>query len=83
MANTLFDENFGGDHGNTHLAVGKAYHDACSLSPSQLTSEDFQNLGYNDSPEHTDIIATTDRKVTAVLGDGSSKVIYEGGEFRL
>jgi aminopeptidase len=83
MANTLFDENFGGDHGNTHLAVGKAYHDACSLSPSQLTSEDFQNLGYNDSPEHTDIIATTDRKVTAVLRDGSSKVIYEGGVFRL
>lgn len=83
MANTLFDENFGGDHGNTHLAVGKAYHDACSLSPSEMTVEDFKNLGYNDSPEHTDIIATTDRKVTAVLSDGSSRVIYEGGEFRL
>ncbi|MBN1604343.1 MAG: aminopeptidase [Chitinispirillaceae bacterium] len=83
MANTLFDENFGGDHGNTHLAVGKAYHDACSLNPSEMTGEDFQNLGYNESPEHTDIIATTDRKVTAVLNDGSGKVIYEGGEFRL
>jgi aminopeptidase len=83
MANTLFDENFGGDHGNTHLAVGKAYHDACSLNPAEMTSDDFEKLGYNDSPEHTDIIATSDRKVTAVLKDGSSKVIYEGGEFRL
>ncbi|HEX2956555.1 MAG TPA: aminopeptidase [Chitinispirillaceae bacterium] len=83
MANTLFDENFGGQFGNTHLAVGKAYHDACSLDPATMSNEDFAKLGYNDSPEHTDIIATTDRKVTAVLKDGSSKVIYEGGEFRL
>lgn len=81
MANTLFDENFGGDFGNTHLAIGKAYHDACMLDPKNLTDADFQALGYNDSPEHTDIIATTDRVVTAVLPDGSKKVIYEGGEF--
>jgi aminopeptidase len=83
MANTLFDENFGGQFGNTHLAVGKAYHDACSLDPATMSSKDFEKLGYNDSPEHTDIIATTDRKVTAVLKDGSRKVIYEGGEFQL
>jgi aminopeptidase len=83
MANTLFDENFGGQFGNTHLAVGKAYHDACSLDPATMSSKDFEKLGYNDSPEHTDIIATTDRKVTAVLRDGSKKVIYEGGEFQL
>jgi aminopeptidase len=83
MANTLFDENFGGQFGNTHLAVGKAYHDACSLDTATMSSKDFEKLGYNDSPEHTDIIATTDRKVTAVLKDGSKKVIYEGGEFQL
>ena len=83
MANTLFDENFGGSYGNTHLAVGKAYHDACKQDPKTMTEADFQELGYNDSPEHTDIIATTDRKVTAYLTDGSHKVIYEGGEFCL
>lgn len=83
MASTLFDENFGGQFGNTHLAVGKAYHDACSLDTATMSSKDFEKLGYNDSPEHTDIIATTDRKVTAVLKDGSRKVIYEGGEFQL
>ncbi|MGB8424199.1 MAG: aminopeptidase, partial [Desulfobacterales bacterium] len=27
MANTLFDENFGGPHGNCHLALGSAYTD--------------------------------------------------------
>jgi aminopeptidase len=58
MANTLFDENFGGEHGNTHLAIGKAYHDACMTDPKNMTDADFEKLGYNDSPEHTDIIAT-------------------------
>ena len=83
MAETLFDENFGGDYGNTHLAVGKAYHDACSVDPKEITAEEFKRLGFNDSPEHTDIIATTDRTVTATLKDGSSRVIYKGGEFRV
>lgn len=83
MAETLFDENFGGSHGNIHLALGRAYHDACSVDPKGMTKEDFDALGFNDSPEHTDIIATTDRVVTAVLKDGSNKVIYEGGEFKI
>lgn len=83
MANTLFDENFGGEFGNTHLAVGKAYHDACQLNPKDMSENDFKKLGYNDSPEHTDIIATTNRKVTAILDDNSKKVIYEDGEFRI
>jgi aminopeptidase len=83
MAETLFDENFGGEFGNTHLALGRAYHDACKLDVSKVTPEEFERMGYNDSPEHTDIIATTDRIVTATLADGATKVIYEGGEFRI
>jgi aminopeptidase len=83
MAETLYDENFGGEYGNTHLALGKAYHDACSVDPKKLTEDDFGNMGFNDSPEHTDLVATTDRVVTATLNDGSTKVIYEGGEFKV
>ncbi|NLG16788.1 MAG: aminopeptidase [Fibrobacter sp.] len=81
MADTLFDENFGGEFGNCHLAIGKAYHDACKVDPKEMSNEKFKELGYNDSPEHTDIIATGDREVTAILRDGSRKVIYRGGEF--
>jgi aminopeptidase len=83
MAETLFDENFGGEFGNTHLAVGKAYHDACSLDPKSMTKEEFADLGFNDSPEHTDIIATADRVVTATMADGSTRIIYKGGEFQV
>lgn len=83
MANTLFDENFGGPFGNTHLALGSSYHDCYNGDPSKPSKEDWVNWGYNDSAEHTDIIATTPRTVTAALKDGSTKVIYQDGEFSI
>jgi aminopeptidase len=83
MAETLYDENFGGEFGNTHLAVGKSYHDTYAGDAKKLTEKDYEKLGYNDSVEHTDIIASSDRTVTAILKDGTGKVIYEGGEFRV
>jgi aminopeptidase len=83
MAETLFDENFGGRHGNVHLALGRAYHDACSVDPKTMTRKDFRKLGFNDSPEHTDIVATTSRIVTARLKDGSERLIYSNGEFKV
>lgn len=83
MADTLYDENFGGRYGNTHLAVGKSYHDTFRGDASTLTESQFEQMGFNDSVEHTDIIATSNRTVTALMKDGTRKVIYEGGEFTL
>lgn len=81
MAETLFDENIGGPFGNTHLAIGMAYKDCYRGEASKLTKAEWEELGYNDSPEHTDIISTTDRTVTAKLSNGTEKVIYKGGQF--
>jgi len=83
MGETLFDENMGGPEGNTHLAVGNAYQDSYPGDPSTLTQEDWERLGYNQSPVHTDIISTERRKVTAILPDGSRRVIYENGRFTI
>ena len=83
MANTLFDENFGGAYGNTHIAVGRAYHDTCTLGPKRMTDAKYARLGFNDSVEHTDIIASTRRTVTATLRDGSTRLLYEDGEFAI
>jgi aminopeptidase len=107
MANTLYDENFGGEWGNTHLALGTSYHEAYrgdmgtppkgksqpstvgsegtdeGAIPSVRTEEEWMALGFNESPEHTDIIATNDRLVEAHLTDGSKKVIYAKGEFQV
>ncbi len=81
MANTLFDENIGGRYGNTHIALGRAYRDSYIGDMSQPTEDEWEAMGYNESPEHTDIISTEDRTVTATLENGKTKVIFKDGEF--
>lgn len=83
MAHTLYDENVGGEHGNTHIAVGRSYQDAYDGDPAEVSSEEWQRLGFNTSSVHTDVVSTTDRVVTAYLRDGSERVIYRDGEFQL
>ncbi len=83
MANTLFDENIGGQFGNTHLALGRAYKDSFTGDMNKPTPEEWERMGYNDSPEHTDIISTEDRVVTATLPGGATKVIFKDGQFTL
>lgn len=81
MANTLFDENRGGEFGNTHIALGRAYKESYRGDMSLPTDAEWESWGFNDSPEHTDIISTEDRTVTATLSDGSTKIIFEKGMF--
>jgi aminopeptidase len=82
MATTLFDENTGGEFGNTHIALGNAYKDTFTGDMSTVTDEQWAEMGYNSCPKvHTDIISTTDRTVTAKLTDGSERVIYSNGQF--
>ncbi len=81
MGETLFDENVGGQWGNTHLAVGSAYRDSYTGDPATVSEEQWAEMGYNNSVVHTDIVATSNRVVTAHLTDGTTRVIYRDGEF--
>lgn len=81
MATTLFDENFGGEFGNTHIALGRAYSDTYDGNLETVKWAELEKLGYNASSDHVDVISTTDRQVTAYLPDGSQKIIYKSGEF--
>lgn len=85
MANTLFDENIGGAHGNTHLALGMSYVDTYDGDVQLVTKQELKQLGFNNvyCSVHTDIISTLDRVVTAEFKDGSQKVIYAHGQFVL
>ncbi len=83
MAKTLYDENFGGEYGNTHIALGSSYHDTYDGDPQEMAEKDWEELGFNESPEHVDIMATTKREVTAVLKGGKEKIIYKDGEFTI
>ena len=82
MANTLFDENYGGRYGNCHLAVGSSYSDTYDGDPASLTRAKKQQLGFNDSALHWDLVNTESKTVTAHLTSGKKIVIYEDGMFR-
>lgn len=81
MADTLFDENFGGDNGNCHVAVGMSYTDSFKGNPAKLTRETRKQLGFNDSALHWDLVNTEKKRVTAKLKNGKIVTIYEDGIF--
>ena len=84
MATTLFDENMGGEWGNTHLALGNAYKDTFTGDMAAVTDKQWYDMGYNECPKvHTDIVSTSNRTVTATLADGTEKIIYKNGMFLL
>lgn len=83
MAETLYDENIGGTYGNTHLAIGMAYRDCFRGDQKSVTKSQWNTMGFNDSAEHTDIVSTSDRTVTALLTNGTKKIIYAKGKFTL
>lgn len=82
MADILYDENFGGKYGNCHVAVGASYADTYSGPQSELDKKLKEKLGFNDSSLHWDLINTEDKTVTARLTDGSTRIIYEKGQFK-
>lgn len=82
MANTLYDENYGGRYGNCHLAVGSSYSDTYDGDPAKLTKEMKRKLGFNDSALHWDLVNTENKTITAYLNNGAKVVIYENGIFK-
>ncbi len=81
MAMTLFDENFGGEYGNSHIALGMSYPSTYAGTLGSLTTEKQKKLGFNTSALHWDLVNTEQKTVTAILKDGKKVCIYENGEF--
>ncbi len=83
MAHTLLDENFGGEHGNCHIALGGSVLESFTGPPEVLTPELEYELGFNSSNMHWDLVNTQPKRVTAILKTGQPVLIYEGGEFKV
>jgi aminopeptidase len=81
MADTLFDENYGGRWGNCHIALGASYSDTYDGDPAELTKAMKKTLGFNDSALHWDLVNTERKRVRAHLSDGKTVTIYEDGIF--
>ncbi|MDY6935874.1 MAG: aminopeptidase [Spirochaetota bacterium] len=82
MASTLYDENYGGNFGNCHLALGSSYLDTYDGDASMLKKDGKDKLGFNDSALHWDLVNTEKKTVTASLTSGEKRVIYEDGIFK-
>lgn len=83
MAHTLYDENFGGEFGNSHIALGASYIETYAKGGKNLDEENKEKLGFNDSALHWDLVNTEPKTVTAKLRTGKTKKIYENGSFIL
>ena len=83
MAHTLLDENYGGEHGNCHIALGGSVLESFTGPPEMLTPELEYELGFNSSDMHWDLVNTQPKRVTAWLKSGEPQLIYENGLFRL
>ena len=81
MANTLYDENFGGRQGNCHIALGSSYSDTFRGSTADLSPSRKKELGFNTSALHWDLVNTERKRVTARLKGGQTITIYENGQF--
>ena len=81
MANTLFDENYGGKHGNCHIALGSSYSNTYAGDSKRLNRKLKQELGFNESALHWDLVNTEKKRVTAHLQTGKTVTIYENGRF--
>ena len=81
MADTLFDENFGGRQGNCHVALGSSYADTYKGNPAEIKGARKKALGFNDSALHWDLVNTEKKTVTAHLTNGKRLVIYDNGRF--
>lgn len=82
MADTLFDENFGGSHGNSHIALGSSYTDSYAGNQADMTKVLKETLGFNDSALHWDLVNTEPKQVTAHLSSGKKITLYEDGQFK-
>jgi aminopeptidase len=81
MAHTLYDENYGGEFGNCHVAVGASYGDTYAGDLSELTPEKKEELGFNDSALHWDLVNTEAKIVYAYLKNKERVTIYKNGKF--
>ncbi|MFW5487611.1 MAG: aminopeptidase [Desulfovibrio sp.] len=81
MAHTLYDENFGGEQGNCHIALGASYADTFAGKSDEFSADVRNSLGFNTSALHWDLVNTEPKHVTGRTNSGREVVVFSQGEF--
>ncbi len=80
---SLYDENFGGKHGNMHIGMGSSYPITIDKH-KDLTSQQMQEEGLNtDCYFHTDFVLRSPFTVEATLINGEKVQIYKNGKYNI
>ena len=75
---TLYDEN-----ASCHIAVGRGFKE-CIKDAHNMTEQELENIGYNNSKNHVDMmIGTKDLNITATTYDNQKIEIFKDGSFNL
>lgn len=75
---TLYDEN-----ASCHIAVGRGFKE-CIKDANDMTDEDLEELGYNKSKNHVDMmIGTKDLSIIAKTYDNKEIEIFKDGSFNI
>ena len=82
-SNVLFYETLYDENASCHIAVGRGFKE-CLKNGNELTNEELEREGYNNSKNHVDImIGTADLNITALTYDNKEIVIFKDGSFNI
>ncbi len=82
MANSILDENLGGESGNMHLALGTSYKNAYSLYHEKMTLKELDAIGFNQAGDHIDFMNSEEKEVSAWNSERGKFLLYKNGSFQ-
>ena len=83
MSGKLFYETLYDENASCHIALGRGFKE-CLKDGENLTDENLENIGYNKSKNHVDImIGTKDLNITAITYDNKEIELFKDGSFNI
>lgn len=83
MSNVLFYETLFDENASCHIALGRGFKE-CLPNGEKLNEDELENIGYNKSKNHVDImIGTKDLNITATTYDNKEILIFKDGSFNI
>lgn len=83
QSNVLFYETLYDENAACHIAVGRGFKE-CLKNGNELTEEDLESVGYNNSKNHIDMmIGTNDLSIKAITYDNKEIEIFKEGSFNI
>ena len=83
MSNILFYETLFDENAACHVALGRGFKE-CLKDGEILSDEELENIGYNKSKNHVDMmIGTKDLNIIATTYDNREILIFKDGSFNI